>query len=199
MAIREQLYNLPLELQTALAGGYLAYWIAYTGLDRNPRAIEVAFRTFAFGLPAVAAFRMALEISPAVAVAAGIASAITCAALWRVVGRSLTLWALEKLGVLGDDGLDNAWTALIQQRKLTVGQLSVHTKDGRVLYQNGHEYPEAHLGGMYFGQDGSIVMVVEEEELHDGTEEKREGITDPNWGTRVTYIPADQIARVNMR
>ena len=68
-----------------------------------------------------------------------------------------------------------------------------------MLYQQENKYAEAHLGGMYLGSDGSIVMVVEHEDLPDGTTEERTAIRDATWGTRVTYIPASEIARVNIR
>ena len=194
-----EMFNLPLELQTALAGGYLAYWIGYAGLEGNRRAVDIALLTFAFGLPAIGAFRLALPHGALWAVMAGLGIAISGGLLWRIVGRELVLATLKRLGIHREDGVHSAWAALIQQRNLTVGQLSVHTKDGRVLYQNANHYPEAHLGGMYFGGDGSIVMVVEEEDLPNGSEEQRTGIKDANWGTRVTYIPADQIQRVNIR
>jgi len=42
-------------------------------------------------------------------------------------------------------------------------------------------------------------MAVESEELPDGTEEIREAVRDDAWGTRMTYIPASEIARVNIR
>jgi len=81
-----------------------------------------------------------------------------------------------------------------------VGQLSVHLKNGRVLYLHDRR---AFLGcpweGLYLGGDGSVIMAVESEELPDGTEEIREAVRDDAWGTRMTYIPASEIARVNIR
>ena len=42
-------------------------------------------------------------------------------------------------------------------------------------------------------------MVVEEEDLQDGVEEIRSGVVDSFWGTRMTYIPASEVKRVNIR
>ncbi len=193
------LFNLPLEIQTALASGYIGAWIATVGTERVPRAIDTAFRSLAFGLPAIVVFRLLPETQPVSAVFLALLASVILGSFWRMIGRTLAFKTLFRLKVHRDDGRPNAWISLIQQRPLVVNQLSVHTKDGRILYQNEHKYPEAHLGGMHFGLDGSIVMVVEEEELPDGTDQKRTAIADPEWGTRTTYIPADQIVRVNMR
>jgi len=192
-------FNLPLEIQTALGGGYLAFAIAYAGLSDQYRATDIVFRTMAFGLISLMAFRLSQQLGPIGASALGVAAALVAGILWRVVGIRLVNRILAGLGVHREDGTYSAWTALIQQPGLTVSQLSVHTKDGRILYQNALHDPKAHLNGMYFGRDGSIVMVVEEEELPDGTEEVRTGVRGPEWNTRVTYIPADQITRVNLR
>ena len=193
------LLNLPLEIQTALGGGFLAYALAYAGLNDRLTATDVVFRTLAFGLVALLTFRMLLVQGPVTASLVAIGMALLAGMLWRMIGMRAVSWILRTLGVHGEDGIYSAWTALIQRPNLSVAQLSVHTKDGRILYQNQHQYPEAPFGGIYFGRDGSILMVVEEEELADGTEEVRTGIQDAATGTRMTYIPADQITRVNIR
>ena len=194
-------YSLPFEVQVALGCGYLGFATAYAGIAYKLRATDIIFRSLAFGLVALTAFRLFLPISPHFTVAIGVTAVTTVisGAIWRVFGARLVVRILHELGVHKDDYFSDTWTALIQQKDLRVGQISVHTKDGRVLYMNANKYPDAHLGGLYLGGDGSIVMVVEEEELPDGTEETRTGIIDPDWGTRVTYIPAGEISRVNLR
>jgi hypothetical protein len=42
-------------------------------------------------------------------------------------------------------------------------------------------------------------MAVEMEELPDGSEEIRQAVVDDAWGTRLTFIPSSEIARVNIR
>jgi hypothetical protein len=42
-------------------------------------------------------------------------------------------------------------------------------------------------------------MVVEEEEFPSGAIEERQGVDDPDFGARLTYIPAAEIAQVNLR
>jgi hypothetical protein len=81
-----------------------------------------------------------------------------------------------------------------------VGQLSVHLKNGRVLFLNDRRnFLNAPWEGLYLGGDGSIIMAVEMEELPDGSEEIRQAVVDDAWGTRLTFIPSSEIARVNIR
>ena len=92
----------------------------------------------------------------------------------------------------------NDLETLVQTKK-TVDQISVHLLDGRVLYLNDRpKYEGTPWDGLYLGGDGSVLMIVEEEKLPDGIEEERKGICS-DWGTRLTYLPASQITRVNIR
>lgn len=196
----EEIIKLPIAVQLALGSGYLGYVTAYAGLRRSRTATDAIFMTVAFGLPAVLVF-VGLEAKGVIVAAlAGAVAAICVACLWRIGGRSASYWALDKAGVHNDDGLSHAWDALIQRRGLKSSQMSVHTKDGRILYMSDRtEVLDAPFGGLLLGADGSIVMVVQKERLADGTVEERTGVTDADWGARLTYIPADQIARVNIR
>ena len=196
----ESLFMLPLELQVALGGGYLAHAVAYGGLRQAPSATELALRSLAFGLAALLSFRTALSHNaPTIfAVAAGLSCALLLGILWRRAGMKWTIRMLRWIGIW-EDGLPDAWTALIQTPKLNVTQVSVHLKNGRVLYHDRNAYPAAWNDGLYFGSDGSMVIVVAEEERDDGTSEERKDVYAPQWGTRLTYIPADQVERVNLR
>ena len=196
----ESLLLLPLELQVALGGGYLAHAVAYGGLRRSTSATELALRSMAFGLAALLAFRFALkhEAPAGIGVAAALFCALLLGAFWRRYGMVWANRILSKIGIR-EDGIPDAWTALIQTHNLQVTQLSVHLKNGRTLYHNRNAYPEAWKDGLYFGSDGSMIIVVEEEELPNGTTEERKDIHSPKWGTRLTYIPADQVERVNVR
>lgn len=197
----EGLLSLPLELQVALGGGYLAHAVAYGGLRRSTGATELALRSLAFGLISLMVMREALLRDTPVLPSVGLAlfAAMVAGAFWRRFGMTWSVWLLSRLGISREDGVPDAWAALIQTRNVNVTQMSVHTKDGRILFHDRSAYDTAWNDGLYFGSDGSIVMVVAEERLPDGTDQTRTGLSDPAWGTRLTYIPADQIARVNMR
>lgn len=197
------LLSLPLAVQTALGAGYLAYVIAYGGIRQHHTAQDAVFLTLAFGiLPgSILAFSTPSQLAPGLLLA--VASAVLLGATWRRWGRDLAASILRGAQVHRDDGLHAAWDGLIQTTR-PVTQISVHMKDGRVLHCNDTKpYEDAYRGGLYLGGDGAVVMVVEEEEVvgPDGAvrTEVREDIVVPGWGTRLTYIPAGEVARVNIR
>ena len=194
-------YLLPLGAQIALGGGYLGQYVAFVGLRRSTSAIELTMRSLAFGIAALLAFGILRDLGAPVwaSTILAVASSVAVGALWRRWGMDWANQLLKRLKITSDDGIPDAWTALIQSGDLNIMELSVHTKDGRVLYHEREAYGSALMDGMYFGSDGSIIMVVVEEELPDGTMETRERVDAAEWGVRQTYIPADQIARVNFR
>lgn len=192
-------WTLPLTLQIGLATGYLAYVTAYASKRRHHTVVDATFMTFAFGAPAVVLQTVAPLPPLAFAVAAA-AINLCFAVLWRMLGHRLWVALMRAGKVHYEDGLTDAWETVITTPGLKVGQVSVHTTDGRVLYLNDPDkYVDAPEGGLTFGTNGSVLMVVEEERMPDGTEQVREGISDPHWGTRMTYLPANQIVRINVR
>lgn len=197
----KDLVLLPIGLQVALGAGYLAYMIAYAGLRRGHSAVDAVFISFAFGIPALFTFDLLAPYYVALGVAAGAAVSILAGIFWRAGLRRVWVWLMEKLGVHGEDGAATAWDTLIQRRGLKVNQVSVRTKDGRTLFMNGrHDYLDGPHKGLILGGDGSVVMVVEEERLLGaaGEDRKAQGMRTEN-GVRLSYIPASEIAQVNMR
>lgn len=192
-------FSLSLVTQVSLGSGYLAYLLAYAGLREHHNSLDAIFITLAYAAVASLGFWSAASAGPWLAAMAGAGSAMTAAALWRKWLRDICQRLLSIARVHRDDGLHRAWSAIVQT-DCKVGQASVHTKDGRVLYLNDRSlYSKSPWQGLYLGGDGSVVMVVEEEELPDGTTEVRQGVADDNFGVRMTYIPPDQVARVNLR
>lgn len=192
-------YNLSLATQVALGAGFLAYGVAYAGLRESHGPVDAVFITLAFSVVATLAFMGAQGWGVWSQSAFAFLIALIAAALWRRWIRRAVLWLFATTRVHREDGVHRSWASIVQTDR-RVGQISVHTKDGRILYLNDRQrYSAAPWGGLYLGGDGAIVMVVEEEEFADGKEEMREDISDPHWGTRMTYIPAGEIARVNIR
>jgi hypothetical protein len=194
-----ELWTWPFALQVSLGAGYLGYVTAYAGLRKHHTQTDIALITLAFSLPAAIPHLGGTPLAPVLSVALALMLSLGTAILWRHKGKSLWLRLMRWSETHAEDGSPDCWSALLQTPRLTVSQISVHTTDGRILYQNDHtSHAAAPEGGLLLGSDGSILMVVEEEELPDGTEEVRTGIKG-EFGTRMTYVPASQIVRVNIR
>lgn len=192
--------NLSLSLQASLASGFLAYVTAYAGFRREHSAQDSAFITLAFSSVAQLVF---ILIDPCwgslVACLSALATSLAAAIVWRKWARTAWLWLMGKAKVHRDDGAHGTWSAIVQANR-GVEQLSVQTKSGRTLYLSDRSaYAAAPWSGVYLGGDGGVILVVDEEELPDGSLEKRSGVADEDWGTRMTYIPASEVARVNIR
>ncbi len=196
----DSIVTMPLVMQLALGAGYAGYAIAYAGLRRDHSATDAALCSLAFGVPAILVFSALVERGQMVAALAGFVVAIGVACLWRMGGRDGAYFLLNGLGVHQDDGLSNTWDALIHRKGLKVSQMSVHMTDGRILYLSDRTLVKgAPFDGLLLGGDGSIAMVVQKERAADGSTVEKSDIADDEWGYRLTYIPADHVAQVNIR
>ncbi|KFI34294.1 hypothetical protein CG51_05255 [Haematobacter missouriensis] len=192
-------YELSLATRVAVGAGFLAYGLAYAGLRQDHSAVDVFLGTLAFSVLATLVFQQPEDWSDWSRAACAIGVTLCVALLWRAWLRDFCIWAIGKLGVHREDGVHRSWAALVQTKR-KVGQISVHTRDGRTLYLNNRQiYSHAPWEGLYLGGDGSVIMAVEEEEFPDGSEEQREDVHHAEWGTRMTYIPASEVVRVNIR
>lgn len=192
-------FELSLSVQVALASGYLAYITAYAGLRRGHATQDAIFISLVFSVVALLCFELFPITQAYLRAAAASVMALLCGVFWRKAGRPSWLWLMRKTGVHREDGVHAPWDVVVQTDR-KVGQLSVHLKNGRVLYLNDRRnFLNSPWEGLYLGGDGSIVMAVEMEELPDGSEEIRQAVLDDTWGTRLTFIPASEIARVNIR
>lgn len=191
--------TLPLSIQLGMGVGFLSYVTAYAGRRRGHNAIDAVLLSMVFGLPALLPMASATGAT-LINAACGTSLAFGMALLWR--GKLQSVWhqAARNMGLHAEDGMAHGWDAIASFPKLATGQVSVHTADGRILYLNDRRlFSGSPFKGLYLGSDGSIIMAVEEERMPDGTEQTRQDIVDPDWGTRMTYIPSDQIRRVNIR
>lgn len=185
-------------VQVSLAAGYLAYCTAYAGFRRHHQTRDTIFISLVFAAIASAVISLVQILGTVPAYILAVFAALLSASIWRWFGRELWHKTMHASKVHREDGVETTWEALVQTKKI-VDQISVHLSDGRILYLNDRpKYAGTPWDGLYLGGDGSVLMIVEEEELPDGTEEGRQGVCS-DWGTRLTYLPASQIARVNIR
>jgi hypothetical protein len=185
-------------VQVSLGAGYLAYCTAYAGFRRHHQTRDTIFISLVFAAVASIIISLAQSLGTIPSYILAVLVALVSAAFWRWFGRELWQKTMEVSKIHREDGIETTWETLVQTKKI-VDQFSVHLSDGRVLYLNNRpKYAGTPWNGLYLGGDGSVLMIVEEEEMPDGTEEVRQGICS-DWGTRLTYLPASQITRVNLR
>ncbi|MFC3180481.1 hypothetical protein [Cypionkella sinensis] len=191
--------TLPFTVQLGLGVGFLAYVTAYAGRRRGHSISEITFLTMAFGLPAL--LPLINGTGPVAANAIiGVMMAFGVALIWRGWALEAWQWAAKSIGLHAEDGLSFGWDKIVSYPNLATNQISVHTADGRILYLNDRtRFANAPFNGLYLASDGSIIMVVEEERMPDGSEQVRQNINHDTWGARMTYIPSDQVKRVNIR
>lgn len=196
-------FELSLATQVALAAGYLGYAIAYAGWREHHTTADEVLITIVFAAVASLVFQAASPLGAWIAAGAAVFASCLAAAIWRWGLRQGFLWLLSSLGVHREDGIHRGWAGVVQT-KCAVDQAAVYLVSGHVLHLlDRRAYLDAPWQGLYLGGDGSVVMVVEEEDLppvgpEDGTVKQRTEIRH-DWGTRMTYIPAEQISRVELR
>ena len=208
-----EMLQLPIHIQIAVAGGYMGYVTAYAGLRSGHTMRDTLLLTLVFGaLPALAwpflsdwsGDRHHLRIAAGLV---SLALPVLAGALWRRRGRAFWYNLLNRLGVHVEDGLSSGWDSLTQHPGLRVMQITVRTTDGTELFCESvpnHVNSECAFSSLdkfcpLFGNDGSVVMVVDEEDTATGEKSQRTDQVNSEWGARLTYIPAHMIERVELR
>jgi len=170
---------LPVQLQIALAGGYMGYVTAYTGLRSGHKAWDALLLTLVFGAIPALAWPALLDLLGldgnlwfwVVGLGALLVS-VLLGAFWRAWGRKLWYHLLHILGLHKDDGLATAWESLSQNPDTIVTQIMVRTTDGTELFcENALAHIEqaekcgqkavAEEFNPRLGTDGAITMIVD--------------------------------------
>ena len=210
--------GMPIHLQVALAGGYMGYITAYSGLRSGHTARDALLLILVFGVFSAIAYPVLilnfaqfgdgrLALLQGVAAVLALICPVIAGALWRWRVRSWWYDLLHKLGVHVDDGLGTAWESLIQHPKTNVTQVMVRMTNGTELFCEDalrHAGSKSSWTGLAefspkLGSDGSVIMPVDTEEASIGGETARTSLLDNEWGCRLTYIPASQIDCIELR
>ena len=204
-----EVFGLPFEVQFSLGVGYLAYCVAYASFLRNHTARHTIFISFCFSAVALLIFQsiQMLDdgiIADAGAVVLAILGTLGSAIFWRKWGRNWWMSFMKAIKVYrGDDNLPSSWDRFVDEIMKTdqlVGQISVHTKNGHILYLDDRtKFEDSLHKGLYLEGDGSIFLVVERTEIDNKIVIKHKDLVHKVWGTKMTYIPAAEIERVNIR
>lgn len=197
------LLDLSVQTQAILASGYAAQMVAFRGLRRDQSAADILFLTLIFGLPALGILAVGEKYNWSLwaSIPLGLLAACLVGAIWR---KWVRLWfdnLLRGSGVTWSSDHKSAWTWLLDSDGKKVSEVVVELKDGTYLYFSGNPEADAKLARppLHFGADGAIAMRVTRAQ-YPGEDEWTEiaGATNKA-GDNVTYLPPEEIARVDIR
>jgi len=187
------------QLQVALASGYTAYMVAYTGVRSHHRGIDTSFRALAFGLVATAVLLVLPADRPLIAITVAFGATVIVGALWRRFGMQLWTRLLRWCDLTWGDDTPNAWSRMISEQDHFVTQIIVHTKDGRRLRcMDTRPFQKLPLGPAVLGTNGDIVIYVTHVLDSEGDRAMKYTVDD-EYGAMATYIPAAEIRQVMIR
>lgn len=201
--IDASLLTLPWATLVTLASGYTGYFIANVGLREQHTPTDVTFSTLIFGLCAAMAYQAAIwgGLNAYFAAFPAMGYAFACGAYWRRYGRQWMYRFLRRHDISWSDGTRSAWQRMYDQRGYYISEAHVYLKDGTVLLS---ELPGSFegqpCGSFVLGNDRDVLMYVTHEK-RPGSEEwtRRPDVIHSTWGARSTWLPAEQIARVDIR
>lgn len=193
-----ELLKVPLAIQIALVGGYLAYLLAYAGVRQHHTTSDAAFKSIVFSLAATAVL-IAKPFVPYLNEVIAVLAAVACGIVWRLIGMRATQAVLRKAGLWADD-LPNAWLTITALRSdVRPSQIAVDVEGGQTLVcDDTRPFKDAPYGPCIYGLDGSIAFYVTAERRADGKWFEHENVSNID-GHRLTYIPASAIKRVEIR
>ena len=193
------LLSLSWQIQVALAGGYAAYILAYTGIRDHHRTLDTTFGTLVFSVVASAALSLASPyLPPLVAGALAIIGAGLAGLAWRRWGRRLARRALHGVSRSNDD--PSAWASLTSDANNYTSQIAVLTDDGTWLRcEDTTRFATAPFGPSSFGPNGDIALYVTHIKSATGEVREQATVHDDYYGDRITYVPAARIKRLTIR
>lgn len=196
--------SLPWPTLLTLASGYAGYFVANVGVRLHHKTIDVTFSTLVFGFFAAFVFEWIersgkFTILPASLL--GFSCSILLGCIWRIWLRDLFYRALRGTNVSHSNDLPNAWMALFGENKTDTTQLSVKLKDGTWLLCSDLALFRAKPNGpCVLGGSGDVLMYVTHRKPPLQPEfEEYANLLDQTMGDEISYIPSDQIARVDVR
>lgn len=194
------IFELPIAIQVGLGGGFIAYMLASAGLRRGHTPLDVFMRSLAFGLPGMLTFTYeTFSTTSAINAVLSVILSVAIGGIWRAFLAEWVIGFVKAARIHGDDFQVSAWDRMIQDRRFEVTQVKVCLKSGtELLLVDGEKYIGTLCNGLLVGSDGAIAMVVDRE-TRKGVSRDRRDIQVEEWGTRLTYVPAAEIERVEFR
>jgi hypothetical protein len=218
--MNSDIWALPFEIQLVLASGYAAYFLSYVGIREHHKSVEIIFIVFAYGIITKLCFGILQTILPTLfndyslvglfinkntaivwSTIFAFATTLFVGYIWRRLGREYVRSQLRKSDYTWSNDDPTSWRTITSSTEFWFSQASVQLIDGTWLEcKNAKEFVGEPHGPMTLGQNGDIALYVT-----DITAPNRRKSTtvlhikDSNWGSRITYIPSNQIKRLTFR
>lgn len=208
MADLPALINAPWTTILTLATGYAAYFVAHVGLREHHQPVDQAFRVILYGFFGMVAYVTTTTQFGRGTIAGSLAAllaAVALGALWRKWGRRSLTGALRGGRISMSDDLPTAWAALADAgEQALASQLAVRLADGTILFCDDlARFRTAPNGPCILGGSGDVLMYVTHIGKPDSADKLAwkeasdlQGALD---GLMISYIPRDQIRRVQLR
>lgn len=203
-----EILNAPWTTVLTLAAGYAGYFVAHVGARDHHRQVDQAFRVIFYGFWGVFAYLAVraywgFGILPASLICMGVT--VLLGAVWRRWVKGLVTWALRASRVSLSDDLPNAWMAIPDVgERVEAGQLGVILVDGVSLFcEDLARFSDQPNGPCVLGGQGDVLIYVTKVGRRNGAGEMVwtdvPSVIDDRGAAQITYVPRDQIARINLR
>ncbi|MGX8941969.1 hypothetical protein ACWWJF_18465 [Symbiopectobacterium sp. Eva_TO] len=201
--IDASLLDLPWATLVTLASGYIGYFIANVGLKEHHKPIDILFSTLIFSLLPTAIYHVTLwcGVNAYTATLLPVLLALTLGASWRKYGRKRLYAFLRKHNISWSDGTHSAWQQMFGLTDYRVTELFVVLKDGSgLLSRLPGRFEGLPNGPFTLGNNGDVILYVTHRSSANSDEWVEYGdVIHQDYGALATYIPADQITRIDIR
>lgn len=203
-----EILNAPWVTVLTLASGYAGYFVAHVGLSRHHQPMDQAFRVVLYGFFGIFAYLAArtyagLDVLSASALCMIVT--VGLGALWRRELRHRFTNFLRDTGVSQSDDLPKAWMAIpdVGQKVLAL-QLGVVLTDGTKLHcEDLARFSGQPNGPCVLGGEGDVLLYVTQVGRRgaDGQMVWKDNplVVDEHGAAQITYVPREQIARIDLR
>lgn len=197
------LLNLPWEALVTLSCGYIGYFISTVGINDSHKPTEVTFSTLIFGMFSAMVYHAFVwaGVDDWTATLPTVLYAVASGAYWRKYARAWMYRFLRKHDISWSDSSSSAWQSMFEQTDFPVTEVLVFLKDGSVLRSLlSADFEQLPNGPLTLGNNGDITLYVTHYRDNNSREwMKYDNVMDKQSGNLATWIPRDQIVRMDIR
>ncbi|MGB8363524.1 MAG: hypothetical protein ACLQUZ_01290 [Rhizomicrobium sp.] len=198
--MNETILNLPWQIQVVLAGGYAGYLLAYVGIRDGHRTVDTVFVALVFGVVASATLAVFETYPHLLAGTLAFIAPCVAAVVWRRFGRGVLHKLLRRWDVSWADDTPSAWAKFQENSDDRMSQIAVELDDYTWLEcEELADFENAPFGPVYLGTRGDIALYVTRVKKKGEDARSQDTVRNPDFGDRITYVPASRIRRVTMR